>query len=301
MAVAQRRVLSQHTKYALESGGGWIFRAELPRHDRLLWNISYQSWCPFSWSYGLAAIMPTGVSAIFHINYIRLVLTPIRSTSYAECIDVLYATNTMYMTGNPLFQQLQEVRRGPGTIHMAGDVLPRLLSNVLLPKRLASITSARIRWTSHPFGYESETSPFYKRLDLSNFLKDLPRIFPHLKKLRLSLEGKMKPIPYVGHDPLLELIESVIFTPVDDMVRSLGPQMEKCHLAIAGYLFVAMSHKPTNPTRNLSSQERHGWLRPWRELPASGSTATHVRGYGIRIGQLDIPIKSIIPEGYDDF
>lgn len=245
--------------------------------------------------------MSTGVSAIFHINYILLVLTPIRSTSYAECIDVLYATNTMYMTGNPLFQQLQDVQFGPGTIHMAGDVLPRLLPNVLLPKRLANITSARVRWTSHPFGYESETSPFYKRLDLSNFLKDLPRIFPHLKRLYLSLEGKMKPIPYVEHDPLLEAVESVILAPVDDMVRSLGPQMEKCHLAIAAYLFVTMKYKPTNSPRNLSSQERYDRFRPWRELPPSGSTAAHAKGYEIRIGQLDIPIKSFIPEGYDDF
>ena len=211
---------------------------------------------------------------------------------------MLYATNTMYMTGNPLFQQLQDIRFGPGTVHMAGYVLPRLLPNVLLHKRLASITSARIRWTSHPFGYESETSPFYKRLDLRNFLKDLPRIFPHLKKLHLSLEGKMKPIPYVEDDPLRDAVESVILAPVDDMVRSLGPQMEKCHLAIAAYLFVTMKHKPTNPPRSLSS---HGRFRSWRELPPSGSTAAHAKGYEIRIGQLDIPIKSFIPEGYDDF
>ncbi|OBT48052.1 hypothetical protein VE00_01715 [Pseudogymnoascus sp. WSF 3629] len=225
--------------------------------------------------------------------------------AYAECIDVLYATNTMYMTGNALFQELQDVRYGPGTIHMAGPVLPRLLPNVLLPKRLASITSVRIRWTCRPFESEPYEPSLYGLSAFTNFLKDLPRLFPHLRKLHLSLEGKMTSSPHVERDRLVKLIESDIMIPVDGMVRNLGPQMQKCCIAISASLYFAMRYKPLNPGQQLSPQERHEWLYAWRELPASNSTSSHqsahMKGYAIRIGQLDMPVQFMIPPGYGDF
>lgn len=250
--------------------------------------------------------MSPGVSAVFHIYSNRSLLTPSHPTSYAEGIDVLYATNTIHMTGNALLQRLQEaqqeVQYEPG-VHMAADVLPRQQPNVLLSKRLGSITSVRIRWTYHPFEEPYEPS-FYGETGFKNFLMDLPRMFPHLKKLYLTLDG-MKPRSPVEHGRLIEVIESDILVPVDGMVRQLGPQIQKCYVGISAFLYAAMKHDRTNPNQQRSTQERYDWSRTWRELPASDSTslqqAAHLNGYSIRIGQLDLDLASIIPQGYDDF
>ncbi|KAL5354197.1 hypothetical protein ACLOAV_000284 [Pseudogymnoascus australis] len=229
-----------------------------------------------------------------------------KMVDYAEGIDVLYATNTIHMTGNALLQRLQEaqqeVQYEPG-VHMAADVLPRQQPNVLLSKRLGSITSVRIRWTYHPFEEPYEPS-FYGETGFKNFLMDLPRMFPHLKKLYLTLDG-MKPRSPVEHGRLIEVIESDILVPVDGMVRQLGPQIQKCYVGISAFLYAAMKHDRTNPNQQRSTQERYDWSRTWRELPASDSTslqqAAHLNGYSIRIGQLDLDLASIIPQGYDDF
>lgn len=204
--------------------------------------------------------MPPGVSTelilILSVGFVEDLDSTLDSTdsfhpsSYAECIDILYTTNTIYIFPN--------------------DFIIHQLPRVLLPQRLASITSVKMRWTVSPVGWEID--PFewehsiYGPIAFNSFLSDLPITFPHLISLRISLEGRMDDFPTELYDQVPRMIESHLMVPIDGMVRKLGPHIQKCHIALPASVYTLMKYHTENGTVQEFPQLRADWTRIWREL-----------------------------------
>jgi hypothetical protein len=187
--------------------------------------------------------------------------------SYVEGIDVLYSTNTIFMRGVDMVQHLPQL---------------------LLPQRLSSISSVEAVWDLETSG---DSKPHnISKLDIFSFsslLEPLPLTFPHLKTLYISLEGEIQP-PNIDHKEFFEMKEWVIMQPVDDLVRKLGPHLQECTIALPASLYKTMKLKATGGSLLL----RDGfWDRFWRALggtEAGSKSATHLQGYWVKRGSLDI-------------
>jgi len=124
-----------------------------------------------------------------------------------------------------------------------------------------------------------------------SLLDALPSTFPHLRKLSVSLEGVTKNMPLTK---LIEASESVIMTPVDDMLRRLGPFMQECHVALPLLLYEPRRYKTTAASLALlESSIPDEWCRFWRELSQTkmeddGPGTAHSRGYWVVLGQTDV-------------
>lgn len=206
-------------------------------------------------------------------------------SSYAECIDILYTTNTICIRTN--------------------DFILYQLPRVLLPQRLASITSVKINWMVSPFAWEFD--PFewehsiYGPIAFNSFLRDLPITLPHLIRLHISLEGRMDVLPIELYDQVPRITESHLMVPIDGMVRKLGPNIRKCYIALPASVYTLVNYHTENATEQAFPQLRADWARIWRELPASDSTSLHrsnnLKGYWVRIGQLDLPSDIMLSRG----
>lgn len=169
----------------------------------------------------------------------------------------------------------------------------RHLPQLLPPQRLASITSVEMLWHLRPFQDAGSHDPSESGLAAFQTLLDsLPSTFPRLRKLYLSLQGDIKPtgVPY---DKFLDVTESSIMTPIDDLVRRLGPHMKECDIAIPSGLYGPRKYNATGTRLKLGRKVRGKWERLWRELPETetgdGGCTAHLPGYWIRLGQMDLP------------
>lgn len=196
--------------------------------------------------------------------------------SYAEGIDVLYSTNT---------------------IHMASTVMILHLPQLLLTQRLDSITSVEMLWHIGPF---QDAGPYdppdFGLAGFHNLLDVLPSTFPRLTNLYISLQRDMKSAG-VSLNKFRDVNESVIMTPVDDMVRRLGPCMQECDIAIPTSLYEPRKYKATGTSIQPGRKIRGEWERFWQELPETetgdGDRTAHLRGYWVRLGQTDIPLSQL--------
>lgn len=176
--------------------------------------------------------------------------------------------------------------------------LPRLI----LPQRLTSITSIKMSWTCDPFGWEYDFEEWehsdYGFIYFNNLLKRLPVAFPHLKRLHISLEGIM--YAYSLNDQLPRMVESNIMVPLDGMVRKFGPNMQSFVVSIPASIYTVLKYHSDNTTEQEIPKLRSDWARLWRELPASDSADSqlnNLKGYWIRIGQLDVDIEPMLERG----
>ncbi|KFX97071.1 hypothetical protein V490_02979 [Pseudogymnoascus sp. VKM F-3557] len=234
-------------------------------------SIPGVSWCCDTWFIG-ASVLRIGVMGW---------LLSCRQ-AYAECIDILYTTNTIFLYTNRF---------------IIND-LPRLI----LPLRFTSITSIKMRWTYDPFGWEYDYEEWehseYGFLKFNSLLKRLPEAFPHLKRLHISLEGMM--YAYSLNDQLPRMVESNIMVPLDGMVRKFGPNTQSFVVSIPASIYTVLKYHSNNTTEQEIPKLRTDWARLWRELPASDSEdpqPNNLKGYWIRIGQLDVDIEPMLERG----
>lgn len=148
---------------------------------------------------------------------------------------------------------------------MASTIMILHLPQLLLPQRLGSITSVEMLWYLRLFQDSEPYDPLDSVLAFFHSLLDtLPSTFPHLRKLSVSLEGVTKNMSLTK---LIEASESVIMTPVDDMLRRLGPFMQECHVALPLLLYEPRRYKTTAANLALlESSIPDEWCRFWREL-----------------------------------
>lgn len=195
---------------------------------------------------------------------------------YIETIDILYSANTLNMSSTVMILNL-----------------PRLVP----PSRLASIKSVQMAWNIHPF--RESTDDDLPETDLAAFQKlvvTLPTIFPSLQKLYLSIQGDMKRGNLFATD-IIEVSESIIMEPLDDLVCRLGPKLQVCEVAVPTSLYAKRKYAATGkhlragwPRKGLPRQERF-WRVITKASLEDGDTVSvpHRNGYWLYHGQLDQP------------
>ncbi|KAF4955920.1 hypothetical protein FSARC_11735 [Fusarium sarcochroum] len=148
--------------------------------------------------------------------------------NYAETIDILYSTNTFILSSDNIATHL-----------------PRLL----LPQRLAVMTSLEIKW---PLKEEDHLKTL---LDLLS-----PPHFPSLKKLYVSLE-------YTGNDEPSQPLDSITGH-LDQFVKN-RPGLNECSFALPVELYEEIAAKCLQKE---SSWKRITYSEVWRSLNGSLNT-----------------------------
>lgn len=126
------------------------------------------------------------------------------ASSYAECIDILYAQNTI-------------------RIHM--DVIG-LLPKMILPQRLSSITTVELKYLTYNFIENISDSHKYGRKYLVP--EDLLTALPHLRKLYVSIEG----ILYRQHGNIIEIVERNVMVPMVNTLSKFNSHLQECNVSI---------------------------------------------------------------------
>lgn len=137
---------------------------------------------------------------------------------------------------------------------------------------------------------ETDLAAFQKLVEI------LPPMFPSLQKLYLSVQGDMKR-GNLFPDDIVEVTESMIMEPLDDLVRRLGRQLQVCEIAVPTSLYASRKYATTGK-RFRPVWSREGFPRRerfWRVVPKAlmddGNTesAPHRNGYWLHHGQFDQP------------
>ncbi|KAM0207589.1 hypothetical protein ACHAQD_011986 [Fusarium lateritium] len=171
--------------------------------------------------------------------------------NYAETIDLLYSANTISLNGQ-------------ATIYH----LPRLL----VPERLAVITSLEVKWEIEK---DTVLEPVFTLLSEARF--------PNLKRLFVSAEEG---------DTSYSVIEAIL-PQIDGFVKS-RPGIEECAFAIAGELFDSLGLKDKDDesstsdvnSTNSEADEPYDFDSP----TASPSTESYWQDYGARVRSYGIPL-----------
>ena len=147
--------------------------------------------------------------------------------AYAEGIDVLYSTNTFFMESTALFDAL--LCAGPR----------RASQPLLLPQRLASITSLELRWNvllwgwryhqpSHP---QSHLFADKGRAQVATYLSHLGDVFPNVRTLVLSFTDGLYSDFQARPARVLDEIDRLLLRPIADAVARL-PQAHRQHVVV---------------------------------------------------------------------
>lgn len=200
--------------------------------------------------------------------------------SYCLGIKILYSMNTFHLSNPELILNL-----------------PRLL----LPSRLAAITSLEMLWKIHPFREEDDLDPPYSGYETFLALaQKIPIHFKGLRNLYISLQGDLcmgngsGDIDYTGDSKQkFDLVEDRLITPVEAMIRNLSC-IETCVIALPSSCYgpekcVAMeSGSLIFERRSIDGQQEKRREELWRELGECSSPGFH--GYWIQLGHRDLRI-----------
>lgn len=216
-------------------------------------------------------------SQIFHW------LTLFTSYSYVEGIDVLYTTNT---------------------IHTCSKALVLDADRLLLPQRVASITSLELLWDFGPRPPWADSFPSKARELLDSFedmLRALRSSFRGLKNLYISVQWSEKEptVIYSRHPPqggggsaAGEPAEYLLMKRVDALVQQLPARVAAFSLAIPSSIYQAQCHEaketPGRVVEHVSDGKRYE--RFWRPVGNNGGGAHN--GYWVRLGQRDIRLAA---------
>lgn len=127
-------------------------------------------------------------------------------------------------------------------------------------------------------------------MDFCKLVDNLPSIFPHLRKLSLSLLGNLKGPGYPESFENRILSTDISFLiPLDAMVRRMT-DLKECSVAIPLSLYNPMKYKASGSL--MESGDLTGeWGRIWRDVPGKeeeeANEAPHLSGYWVTVGNLD--------------
>lgn len=173
------------------------------------------------------------------------------------------------------------------------------LKSILLPQRLSSITSVELLWDFAPFPSihpQVVKPPLSDMASFHAFLNAIPTTFPALKRLHISLQGRLYPTKTVDGrttwDNNIDRTDEILH-PVDNFVMELGPNVQDFSLAIPSSLYRdqrdrALRNKDPVEQAHLKQNERH-----WRPLKGSAERA----GYWVWLGQKDFTMPVICTMG----
>ncbi|KAK7227960.1 hypothetical protein V2G26_000130 [Clonostachys chloroleuca] len=187
------------------------------------------------------------------------------------------------------------------TFHLSNPELILNLPRLLLPSRLAAITSLEMLWKIHPFREEDDHDPPYSGYETFLALaQKIPIHFKGLRNLYISLQGDLcmgngsGDIDYTGDSKQkFDLVEDRLITPVEAMIRNLSC-IETCVIALPSSCYgpekcVAMeSGSLIFERRSIDGQQEKRREELWRELGECSSPGFH--GYWIQLGHRDLRI-----------
>ncbi|PTB39381.1 uncharacterized protein TrAFT101_007825 [Trichoderma asperellum] len=198
--------------------------------------------------------------------------------AYVEGIDILYSTNTF---------------------HTASKEMILSLKSILLPQRLSSITSVELLWDFAPFPSihpQVVKPPLSDMASFHAFLNAIPTTFPAIKRLHISLQGRLYPTKTVDGrttwDNNIDRTDEILH-PVDNFVLELAPNVQDFSLGIPSSLYIhqrdrALKNKDPVEQAHLKQNERH-----WRPLKGSAERS----GYWVWLGQKDFTMPVICTMG----
>ena len=147
--------------------------------------------------------------------------------AYAEGIDVLYSTNAFFMESTALFDALLCARPC------------RASQPLLLPQRLASITSLELRWDVLLWGWRyhqpghprSHLFADKGRAQVAAYLSHLGDVFPNVRALVLSFTDGLYSDFQARPARVLDEIDRLLLRPIADAVARL-PQAQRQHVVV---------------------------------------------------------------------
>ncbi|KFA48477.1 hypothetical protein S40293_00245 [Stachybotrys chartarum IBT 40293] len=186
---------------------------------------------------------------------------------YVEGCHVLYSTNTIHMSSQPLLLNL-----------------PRLL----VPDHLATVNSLELL------------------LDIPNKYRKAPGVildqitstFPNVRKLYLHLDGdlfpqhKGKPVAFDKIDLRASVTTDIILVAVDEVYRQLQPHLREFELALQYHIFDPLSQiaqKGGARLDPLRSWCLPTFFRPVVGDPSHAASPHEARGYWIVMGRFVPP------------
>lgn len=191
-------------------------------------------------------------------------------SSYADGIDVLFATNTFHLRSPDLLEHLPEM---------------------ILPQRLRVIPSLEMCWLGQFDGFTTLSlwkNPTKEDSELHALCRMAKEAFPGAFHLDISLLGNIKPAPdsFLGPtraDTLMltaSAIESVILGPVESILRALGPGREfSITIPIEAWDIISHRHRVLYGQRLRIERYGRREVRLWKVLDRGDEL-----GYWIRRG-----------------
>ncbi|OAA76810.1 hypothetical protein LEL_06494 [Akanthomyces lecanii RCEF 1005] len=195
--------------------------------------------------------------------------------AYFEGIDILYGTNT---------------------IHTASKALILDIDRLLLPQRVAAITSLEVLWDfgSHPPWADSFPSKTRELMqEFEDMLRAILSSFRGLKTLYISAQ-------WTGRDPVIaysrqmgggseDAVERLLMRRVDGLVRMLPARVTDFAFAVPSSIYVEQCNvareTPGRTVEHVSDGARYE--RCWRPVDRGVAHA----GYWVRLGQRDLRIS----------
>lgn len=174
---------------------------------------------------------------------------------------------------------------------MASSVMMRHLPQLLLPQRLASITSVEMVWNKYPSRSDVPNSLDSFGLPAMYSLMDvLESTMPHLRQLSITLDCDIT-LEHWKEDNTQGENKPTISTPIDDMVRRIRPRLEECDISIPYHIFEQRKNRAEETSMVWDVKRRSDDGRFWRELPCTDmgneALAMNLRGYWVCCGERD--------------
>ena len=235
-----------------------------------IWALQFQgSLCttvwkrPFSEAIGLIALSHPCLQ-IFIGFFCRMLI----GSRYIETIDLIYRANTIYIQSIDL-------------------VL--LIKLLIIPQRLAVITSLQLVWDLFNrcanVGRKDRVWPQYNDL-----MSTVSKAFPSLTNLFISVQVTT----YIENPatPNAGLYECQLLEPVDRLVRRHWPRLQMCQIAPNASLYTVMRCRAEGSGARIerSAIGALRWQRFWRPVITDRDQTSNNAGYWIREGRPDMPM-----------
>ncbi|KAF5672223.1 hypothetical protein FCIRC_8476 [Fusarium circinatum] len=177
--------------------------------------------------------------------------------SYMETIDILYSTNTLILQGSRMINRLPQM---------------------LLPQRLATVTSLEVIW---PFKTKCTPHKEYDDLDQDHLRSVLdlllPSQFPALRRLYIWFNDGQE--CFLGISGL-GTYKEIILRKLDSFIQRMT-HLTECAFALPDYFFRTLHHEATETLENSdgirSYYNRRSYQQVWRDF--NGNMAAVVLPY----------------------
>jgi len=190
---------------------------------------------------------------------------------YVEAVDLFYSDNT---------------------IHISTIFLVQHLHSLLLPQRLANISSVELVWDLLRYRpSEGDHQPSGKFAVYKNLMTRVSKTFPSLTKLEIWVVASLSITEPEAAD--IGLYDRCLLEPADALVQRHGSRLRDFQLAPNLTLYTALMRRAERDGAHIKKGGTGvgSWHRFWRPVITDcESPVTDVAGYWVREGMDDTPL-----------